>query len=83
MSRRSNPLPRTLGAVIVALSCLLAGGLVMVVHGASPDHASAAPRNGLIAFDAEGDIWVSEHDGTGRASDVPRTGRRSDHPPSG
>jgi TolB protein len=64
-----RPLPRMTARVALTLStlALVTGALVgSALLATSPDPLPVeGVRNGLIAFDSEGDIWVVKPDGTG------------------
>ena len=63
---RFGAIPRT--AIILALLTLLLASLAAIGVGSQPGPDPAPPfglaRNGLIAFDSGGDIWVAEPDGS-------------------
>lgn len=64
---RFGALPRTVVALLVLLSLSgLVTGLAFAAGGSSPPVPSpfGPARNGLIAWDAQGDIWVANPDGS-------------------
>jgi hypothetical protein len=67
---RFGAVPRT-AIILVTLALLTTLLGIAIAIGASPSVAPPAPptgaaRNGLIAFDDEGDIWVVKPEGTDR-----------------
>ena len=68
---RFGAIPRT-AIILATLLLLTALASVAIAFGASPAPGPQLPppfgpaRNGLIAYDSDGDIWVMNPDGTGR-----------------
>jgi hypothetical protein len=67
-SAKFGAIPRT--AIILVILAVLLAVLSAIALGQQPSPRLPSPlgpaRNGLIAFDSNGDIWVSNPDGTGR-----------------